>query len=305
MENKLLLIINPNSGDGEGRNWMFDMVSAFSERYKYVTTYLSKSRGDIIETLNECAKEYDAIVCCGGDGTLHEVLNGLVSTGTDIPIGYIPTGTLNDFAMSHNIPFNAVQNIEDIKNGKPVRYDYGVMNGKAFTYVTAFGSFVDVCYKTSQEAKAMFGVVAYATEALKKLPNLKGYKVKVTTDTETIEENIVCGVVSNSKSVAGCRIFKTFPQDNLTDGLLDITLIKYTKNIAEFGEESTALLLSSESPLIIRTNSKHVTFSFEGEYPEWTTDGEYGGEGQNIEIHVVPKGMQIIENNSDQEEIHD
>ena len=131
---------------------------------------------------------------------------------------------------------------------------------------------------------------------------VKGYKVKVTTDTETIEENIVCGVVSNSKSVAGCRIFKTFPQDNLTDGLLDITLIKYTKNIAEFGEESTALLLSSESPLIIRTNSKHVTFSFEDEYPEWTTDGEYGGEGQNIEIHVVPKGMQLIEKNPNTEE---
>ncbi|MCR5458063.1 MAG: YegS/Rv2252/BmrU family lipid kinase [Clostridiales bacterium] len=302
MENKLLLIINPNSGDGEGKNWMFDMVSAFSEKYRYVTTYLSKGRGDIISTLTECGKEYDTVVCCGGDGTLHEVLNGLVSSGTDIPIGYIPTGTLNDFAYSHNIPLNAVQCIENIKNGMPVRYDYGVINGKAFTYVAAFGSFIDVCYKTSQEAKAIFGVVAYATEALKKLPALKGYKVKVTTDTDVFEENIVCGVVSNSKSVAGCRIFKTFPKDNLNDGLLDITLIKYPNTIAEFGEESTSLLMCAESPLIIRTTSKNVSFTFEGECPEWTSDGEYACEGKDIDIHIVPKGMSIIEKNPDQEE---
>ena len=302
MENKLLLIINPNSGDGEGKNWMFDMVSAFSEKYRYVTTYLSKGTGDIISTLTDCGKEYDAVVCCGGDGTLHEVLNGLVSSGTDIPIGYIPTGTLNDFAYSHNIPVNAVQSIDNIKNGTPVRYDYGVMNGKPFTYVAAFGSFIDVCYKTSQEAKAIFGVVAYATEALKKLPTLKGYKVKVTTDTEVIEDNIVCGVVSNSKSVAGCRIFKTFPKDNLTDGLLDITLIRYPNTIAEFGEESTALLMCSESPLIYRLTSKNVSFTFEGECPEWTSDGEYAEKGKDIDIHIVPKGMSIIEKNPDQEE---
>lgn len=302
MDNKLLLIINPNSGDGEGKNWMFDMVSAFSERYKYITSYLSKERGDIINTLIECAKEYDAVVCCGGDGTLHEVLNGLVMSGTDIPIGYIPTGTLNDFATSHNIPLNAVQCIENIKDGKPVRYDYGMMNGKAFTYVTAFGSFIDVCYKTSQEAKAIFGVVAYATEALKKLPTLKGYKVKVVTDDETIEETIVCGVVSNSKSVAGCKIFKTFPKENLTDGMLDITLIKYPKNIAEFGEAATSLLLCAESPFIYRTRSKNVSFTFEGEYPEWTSDGEYGGEGKDININIVPKGMSIFEKNPDLEE---
>ena len=117
MDNKLLLIINPNSGDGDAKHWMFDMVSAFSEKYRYITTYLSKGRGDIISTLCECSGEYDAVVCCGGDGTLHEVLNGLVRSGRDIPIGYIPTGTINDFAFSHGIPLNAVQCIENIKNG--------------------------------------------------------------------------------------------------------------------------------------------------------------------------------------------
>jgi YegS/Rv2252/BmrU family lipid kinase len=299
MNNKLLLIINPNSGDGEAKNWMYDIISTLSTKYKYITTYLSKSREDIINTLSECGKEYDAVVCSGGDGTLHEVLNGLVKSGADIPIGYIPTGTINDFAFSHNIPFNAVQCLDIIENGIPVRYDYGMIEGMAFTYVAAFGSFMDVCYKTSQEAKAMFGVVAYVTEALKKLTSLKSYRVKVVTENETIEENLVCGLASNSKSIASLKVFKNNNPDMLTDGLLDITLIKFPKNIAEFTEAITAFMTSSESSLIYRTKAKNVTFYFEGDYPEWTADGEFGGSGQAMSINIVPKGMQIIEKNPD------
>jgi len=299
LDNKLLLIINPNSGDGDAKHWMFDMVSAFSEKYRYITTYLSKGRGDIISTLSECSGEYDAVVCCGGDGTLHEVLNGLVRSGRDIPIGYIPTGTINDFAFSHGIPLNAVQCIENIKNGKASKYDYGMIEDKAFTYVAAFGSFIDVCYKTSQDAKAMFGIVAYVTEAIKKLSSLKSYKVKVQTESETIEEELVCGLVSNSKSIAGIKIFRNSDPNLLRDGMMDVTLIKYPKSIAEFGEAVTAFIASAESPLIYRTKAKNVTFSFEGDVPEWTTDGEFGGSAQKMNLHIVPQGISLLENNPD------
>ena len=143
-EKKLLLIINPNSGDGAARRWVYDMINILSAKYPLITVYFSKCTGDIIRAVCEYSEGYDAVVCCGGDGTLNETLNGLISIKSDAELGYIPTGTVNDFAGSHKIPKNIKMAIDKIANGEAHKYDIGRIGDRYISYGAAIGAFTAV-----------------------------------------------------------------------------------------------------------------------------------------------------------------
>lgn len=296
MSEKLLLVINPNSGDGIAKHWIYEMVSLLSEKYKFVTVYLSKSQGDIINTLTKCAADYDAVVCCGGDGTLNETLNGVYQSGANIPIGYIPTGTTNDFASSHGIPKNIKAALQKLVPAEPHNYDMGFLCERAFSYVAAFGAIIEVCYKTSQEDKASFGRMAYLAEGARKLQEIKPLKMKITCGEQIIFGDFVFGMVTNSISVGGFKMFPGGTVDMLRDGKLEVTLVSYPQNVAEFQQAVKALFTPSvKSPLVTRMTAESVTMEFLCDPPEWTVDGEFGGKYEKAEAKVLPGRLLLLE----------
>ncbi len=296
MEKNVLLIINPNSGDGEAKNWLYDMAAAFLSRYELVTVYVSKCRGDIIRTVKEKAGDYDAVICCGGDGTLNETITGICKSGKDIPLGYIPTGTVNDFATSHGIPKGIRGAIDKIVSGAPRRYDIGLLGDHPFSYVAAFGAFTDVAYLTPQGSKASFGKAAYFAEGMKRLLSLSPIRARITADGKELRGDFIYGMVANAKTVGGFHFFDAGRSELLSDGMLDLLLIRYPKTPIAFQETLMGLLNPKiQNDAVIRLHGKEFQFSFPSGKTPWTLDGEFGGDHETVSVQCLPSRIRVIE----------
>ena len=100
---RLLLILNPCSGKKRANRALAEIVSIFNRGGYDVTVYTTAARGDATQVAASRCREFDCVVCAGGDGTFNEVVSGVYAAGSDTPIGYIPAGSTNDFASSMHL----------------------------------------------------------------------------------------------------------------------------------------------------------------------------------------------------------
>ena len=114
----------------------------------------------------EYGSDFDLAVCIGGDGTLNEVVTGLARGHIDVELGYIPTGSTNDFAVCHELSFDVMTAAENIVKGETRRFDLGKFGDRYFSYVAAFGAFSGLSYTTPQNLKNVFGHSAYFFDAM-------------------------------------------------------------------------------------------------------------------------------------------
>ena len=205
---RLLFIYNPHAGKELLKPKLADVIDIFVKAGYEVVAYPTQAYRDAYKKIKKYdSSEYDLIVCSGGDGTLDEVVTGMMKRDRDKrePIGYIPTGTTNDFASSLHIPRGLLEAADNAVNGEVFACDAGRFNDDIFVYIAAFGLFTDVSYQTKQSMKNVLGHLAYVLEGAKRLFNIPSYKVKVTHDDEVIEDEFVYGMVTNSRSVGGFR----------------------------------------------------------------------------------------------------
>lgn len=279
---RMLFIVNAHSGKGVIKNSLTDIVRIFNERDYDVSLYVTGGHGDAVErAMKACSEGFEIIACSGGDGTLNEVINGVMQCEERPRIGYIPCGTQNDFATCLRIPKLREDAALNIMEGTPVNLDVGRYNDKYFCYVAAFGAYTEVSYETPQIAKNMFGKVAYFLECLKRTFNIKSYRMTFEYDGQTITDEIILGLISNSTSVGSFKIPGTV---SLTDGLFEVILIKAPKNPIELQSTITAFIkqdLNSEYVYYFKTSKLVITA--ETEVP-WTLDGEAGGACSNTVI---------------------
>lgn len=306
MSKKLLFIFNPHSGKGLIKNYVVDIVDLMVKAGFEVTIYTTQFQGDAIQKIAQEADRYDRIVCSGGDGTLDEVVTGMLQNGAGVPIGYIPAGSTNDFANSLKIPKGMVHaaRVAVGENGFPC--DIGYFNGDSFVYVAAFGVFTEVSYQTPQQLKNVFGHVAYILEGAKRLNDLSSYQMKFESNGDVIEDRFILGMVTNSISVGGFKGI-TGSDVKLDDGEFEVTLIKKPKNLMELNEILASLTnLIDDTDLIYTFRTSEIHFSSEEKIP-WTLDGEFGGEHddlliknlkQKVTIFVPPEGDEETEEDS-------
>lgn len=291
---KLLFIYNPHAGKELLRSKLSDIVDIFVKAGYEVTIYPTQSYRDAYRKVKEYdSKEYDLVVCSGGDGTIDEVVTGMMERSDRDPVGYIPTGTTNDFANSLHIPKGLLKAADNAVNGSVFPCDVGKFNDDIFVYIAAFGLFTDVSYQTDQAMKNVLGHLAYLLEGTKRLFNVPSYRIKVTHDDETIEDEFVYGMVTNSRSVGGFRnmIGKHVTFD---DGLFEVTLIKTPKNPIALQEIIAALLIEQiDTKHMYTFKTGKISFESLEEIP-WTLDGEFGGEHDYVEIENLQKQFEII-----------
>ena len=290
---KLLFIYNPNAGKGLIKPKLSDVLDIFVKAGYEVTVYPTQKYRDGYHKVRHFKEEYDLVVCSGGDGTLDEVVTGMMKRKEQIPIGYIPTGTTNDFARSLHIPKDMLKAADTAVNGIVFPCDIGKFNHDFFVYIAAFGLFTDVSYQTKQEVKNVLGHLAYVLEGMKRLYNVPSYRIKVTHDDQVIEDEFIFGMVTNSRSIGGFRnmVGKSIVFD---DGEFEVTLIKTPKNPLALQEIIAAILIE-------QIDTKHMyTFKANSlkleslEEIPWTLDGEFGGEQDYVEIENVQKAMEIM-----------
>ena len=215
MSRKALFILNPHSGKGLIKNHLLEITDILVKADYEVTVYPTQSRGDAKRLMRERDKCYELVVCSGGDGTLDEIVTGMVQSGFKTTIGYIPAGSTNDFAKSLKIPSTMKKAAEIVAQGNVFSCDIGRFNKDIFVYVAAFGIFTEVSYETPQEMKNMLGHMAYLLEGVKQLANIKSYPLKVTYVSENgeeivIEGDFIYGMVTNSHSIGGFKSITGF-----------------------------------------------------------------------------------------------
>lgn len=293
MEKKLLFVFNPRSGKGQIKNKLLDIVDMMVKEEYEVTIHPTQACRDAQQLVEEEAAAYDLVVCSGGDGTLDEVVTGMMKSETKVPIGYIPAGSTNDFAKSMKIPKDMVRAARTAVKGRRFPCDIGAFNNDYFVYVAAFGLFTDVSYETSQDLKNLLGHVAYILEGAKRLFPLPTYNLRVEYEEGVIEDSFIYGMVSNSVSVGGFKgVIGQGVQ--LDDGEFEVTLIRSPRNPLDLNRIIACLTnITSETDLIYSFKTKQITFQSEEEIP-WTLDGEFGGSHQNVEIKNMQKALEII-----------
>ncbi len=295
---KLLFVLNPFSGKGQIKNKLLEIVDQFVKSGFEVTIYPTQKSLDAMEMVEKRAGEYELVVCSGGDGMLNETVSGMMKREKKVPIGYIPAGSTNDFANSLDISKNMEEAARSAVGGTPFSCDIGKFNGDYFVYIAAFGLFTDVSYATSQELKNRIGHIAYILEGVKRLPAVQSYHLQVTWDGQTIEDEFIYGMVTNSTSAGG---FKNITGKNveLDDGLFEVTLIRMPKNPIEINEiiaSLTNLIDNTDSIYTFKTD--HLSIKSLEEI-SWTLDGEYGGAHDVVEIQNEKQAVQIMVKKSD------
>lgn len=291
---KMLIILNPYSGQKKANRHIINIVSLFTASGWDCTLHITQSSGDATEYTKNYGSEFELIVCIGGDGTLNEVITGLADAGLNIPIGYIPSGSTNDFASSLNISKNVMQAARDILNGTPHIYDIGAYNDKYFCYVASFGAFTKSSYDTPQTLKNTLGHLAYVVESIKELPVLKPVHAKITADGEVYENDYMFAAVSNSLSVAG--VLSLSPEQvNMSDGLLEVMLIKNPKTPAELSQLAWALTMQQYNcePIIQLISAETIEIEL-SDGVDWTLDGEFSKGVEKAVIKNMHNAITVI-----------
>lgn len=291
---KLLFIFNPKAGKGLIKNHLLAIVDTFANKGYELTVHPTQGKADAENLISDIGKLYDKIICCGGDGTLCEVVTGMMKNGLDIPIGYIPAGSTNDFAQSLKIPRNMRQAARIAVGEHAFPCDVGEFNGDYFIYVAAFGLFTDVAYQTNQNLKNMIGHAAYLLEGAKRLYDVPSYQIKVSVNGEVIKDDFVVGLVTNSTSVGGIRTM-TGKDVELDDGKFEVTLIKTPQNPLQLNEILTSVFtpITLDTQYIYTFKADHIELSCDTEIP-WTLDGEFGGNHKDVVIDNHQKRLTFM-----------
>ena len=278
---RLLYIYNPAAGRRGSKSSLSDALEVFARQGYEITVHPTLEHGDATAAVIRQGAQYDRVVCCGGDGTLNETVQGLLTLPAEQRpvLGYIPAGTTNDFSRTLELPKTVAELAEMAGEGSPQPIDVGDAQGHPFTYVAAFGLFTDVSYSTPQANKNLLGHFAYVLEGMGKLANIPSYHMKVTTaEGREVEDDFIYGMVGNTVSVGG---LVNLPRDmvRLDDGLFEVILLRQPRTIEDWQSILTALttLEPDEDGAVLAFSTGEVTFACD-QSVAWTVDGEFGGE---------------------------
>lgn len=291
---KLYFILNLQSGKATISSKLAVVIDMFTKAGYEVTARPTQERMDACAAAKyACGQGFDLIVCSGGDGTLNEVIQGVMRSEKKLPIGYIPAGSTNDFARGVGIPRNIIDAVQWIIDGKKYPCDIGSFNDKFFTYIAAFGAFTEVTYETSQQVKNVLGHVAYVLNGISRLKNIKSYHMKITYDDEIIEDNYIFGMVTNSSSVAGLLSLNNFLLD---DGLYEVTLIKTPGNPLDLQRIIHSLLnidIDIDTAYIKSFRTSKIRFECDDEL-QWAIDGEFGGAYKTVDVCNNKQAIELM-----------
>ena len=290
----LLLIVNPCAGQRKAKKQLTEIIDIFNRADYSVTVYITAGSGDAETACIRYADQMDCIVCCGGDGTFNETVSGVLKSGRDIPIGYIPAGSTNDFAASLHLSTDILQAARDIVEGQPKKLDIGLFGDRYFSYIASFGAFTRTSYTTPQNLKNILGHAAYVLSGIQELSQLRSYPLRFTLpDGSYVEDKFLFGAISNSTSVGGIL---TLSQDrvDMSDGRLELLLIRAPKDLFELSECVRALQQKTYNcSMITFLSTEAVTVSA----PEdlcWTIDGEQEPGHIQIAVSCLQHAIQVL-----------
>ena len=290
---KMLFVMNPYSGMRRANKYLADIIALFNQADYEVVVHMTRGQGDATEIVKNKAKEMDLIVCCGGDGTFNETVTGILNAGADVPVGYIPAGSTNDFAASLKLSGNIMQAAQDILEGQPLPYDIGKFGDRYFSYVASFGAFTRASYSTPQSIKNALGHTAYVLEGINELSQIKNEHVRMEIDGQVVEDDFLFGAISNSTSVGGILTLSPDVVD-LADGQMEILLVRAARNLTEITECIQAVQSQKYNCSMITFQSARKVRVFANPFMPWTLDGEREEGHEMVDVENLHHAIRII-----------
>ncbi len=299
MNYKLLLLVNKKSGKETIEKYVPSIIEEFKKNNFDVDVYYTKITNNAKKIIKNYDKDFDLVVCCGGDGTLNQTISGLTETNKKASVGFIPLGTANDFAKNFDLSEDVLYLPHNIKSYKSLKCDTGKFNDKYFNYIAAFGMCTEVSYTTKKSLKKRFGKKAYYFKAIKDFFHIKTHKVKLKYNNNVIEDEFVYGGISNSCSIAGIQWLKKEDID-LADGKFEAIFIRKPKNIFQTFRIFNSILQKNytDKKEILYFKTDNLELEIE-DTVDWTLDGEYGGSCNKAIINAIKHNMNFLvpENN--------
>lgn len=290
---RVLLIINPKAGRTVSKVRAENIAKTF-QRYNFEPElHITEYAGHASELTEKYGDEFDIVACMGGDGTLHEVVNGYMKTEKKSSIGYIPAGTTNDFAKSVRLQKLPELAIQIMTKGKIQTVDCGDFNGDKFIYVSSFGAFTKSSYATPQDMKNVFGRGAYLFDGIQSAFEIRPYHARITTDDAVYEDDFIFGAVSNTLSLGGVI---NLPRDlvSLSDGKFELLLIRSVENPEDLPDTIHACIdLNFDHENVIFVQSSTVKIEMTEKTP-FTLDGEYAGDFDSVTINNINPGYDLL-----------
>lgn len=293
MGKQLLLIMNPYSGMKVGKRYLADILERFCAAGYVPTVFMTTGPGNGRDMAAAHAAGKDLVVCLGGDGTFNEVVSGVLTSGADVPIGYIPCGSTNDFANSIHLNKNLIKATQDILEGTPHTFDIGRFGERYFSYVASFGAFTRASYATPQNVKNALGHLAYILEGIKDISTIRPQHLRIQTEQDTFEDDYIFGAISNSTSVGGVLTLDPKTVD-MNDGLFELLLIKKPNNAAELSECIRSLLEQNyDSHMLTFHSTDRLTVTADPTM-DWTLDGEREEGHEQIDVQNIHNAIRLI-----------
>lgn len=294
---KMLFIINPCSGRLKIKNALFDVIQIFCRAGYSVTTHITTKRGNASEAAATAfSNGFDIIVCCGGDGTLNEVITGMMANEVSLPLAYIPSGSTNDFARTLGLETDILKCARSIvTQGKEYKIDVGKFSeSRYFCYIASFGMFTSASYNTPQTAKNALGHMAYVFDGIANMGNIETYNVKFSADGVVHEGEYIYGGITNSVSVGGLFRFDDGIV-NLNDGLFEVLMVKKPKNPNDFMKIVSGITSGDVTdPQVFDFCRASEIELFMPSNITWSLDGESAKGKTNIIIQNVHQKISII-----------
>ena len=290
---QLLLILNPVAGVKKASKRLPEIISVFNRADFDVHVYVTDRQCDASKAVIELGSKADLVVCCGGDGTLNETISGVMQAGLHIPIGYIPSGSTNDFANSLGLSGDVVEAARQIVDGVPEPYDIGRFADRYFSYVASFGAFSKTSYTTPQYVKNALGHMAYLLEGIQEISKIKKVHLKLETENEVLEDDYLFGAICNSTSVGGVLTLSSSVVD-LGDGKFEVLLVRAPKSIQELHECVVVLKNQTYDCGMLTFRSAGMIKIYADPDMPWTLDGEKAEGGESIIVENLHHSILLI-----------
>lgn len=291
---KMLFIVNPKSGREQIRSKLLEVLDLFSAAGYEIQIHITQRQKDAAEAAARWGQEKDLVVCSGGDGTLNEVISGMMELPRTPLLGYIPSGSTNDYASSLEIPKQTMDAARNVLEGQPFPIDVGKFcKDRYFVYIAAFGAFTEISYQTSQDKKNLLGHQAYMLEGVKGLGALKSHRMKVEWDGNVLEEEFIFGMVTNTISVGGFKGLVT-QSVALNDGEFEVLLIRNPRTPRDLSNIISYMFLKEEpNDYVFKFRAGHIRITSK-EPVDWVLDGEFGGSRLEVEVENLKERIQIL-----------
>lgn len=292
---KYLVIYNPTAGKNSRRKRLEDVVDVFSDGGKNeVETFVTQKRGDATERA-KCAEKFDVVAVVGGDGTLNEALNGLLTLPEESrpSVVYVAGGTTNQTAQAFGLPTDLSGVKKLLQNGEYRPFDLGCFNGRAYIDVCAFGYGAESSLRTPQKLKNKFGFFAFVLNQIRYLFHLRRIPMRIRYDGNTLIGEFVFGNLVNTAMISSFVRLEDVGV-SMDDGVLDLILIDDTVHF--FGLLAAMIRLARKkfnAKRIYHLPGKKFELEFFGER-SFLIDGERVTATDRAMIEVLPHCFKML-----------